>query len=98
MRLHAVLLIETAFSSSAKMRVSSLFRMYSACPKDGSRAAPIQRLNASMQNGEIKVAAGQLIERCGWKGRALGRAAVHARHALVIINNGNACGADILKL
>src|SRR5260363_379925 len=51
-----------------------------------------------LPNGQIKLAAGQLIERCGWKGRALGRAAVHARHALVIINNGNACGADILKL
>lgn len=52
----------------------------------------------TLPDGRIKLAAGQLIERCGWKGRALGRAAVHARHALVIINNGSACGADVLKL
>ncbi len=51
-----------------------------------------------LPNGQVKLAAGQLIERCGWKGRALGHAAVHARHALVIINHGNACGADVLKL
>ena len=43
-------------------------------------------------------AAGWLIDRCGWKGRALGAAAVHDRQALVIVNRGGATGAAVLAL
>lgn len=46
----------------------------------------------------MKLAAGWLIEQCGWKGGQLGRAAVHAQHALVLVNPGAANGADILAL
>ncbi len=46
----------------------------------------------------VKLAAGWLIEQCGWKGRGLGPAAVHAQHALVLINKGGAQGQDILEL
>ncbi|MGI4981888.1 MAG: UDP-N-acetylmuramate dehydrogenase [Janthinobacterium lividum] len=49
-------------------------------------------------DGGVKLAAGWMIDRCGWKGRALGAAAVHARQALVLVNPGTACGADILAL
>jgi len=46
----------------------------------------------------IKVAAAHLIDRAGWKGRSLGRAAVWHRQPLVLINLGGATATDILRL
>ncbi|MBN3850328.1 UDP-N-acetylmuramate dehydrogenase [Paraburkholderia sp. Ac-20342] len=49
-------------------------------------------------DGRVKLAAGWLIDRCGWKGRAMGAAAVHDRQALVLVNRGGASGAQVLAL
>lgn len=49
-------------------------------------------------NGDVKLAAGWLIDRCQLKGQSIGGAAVHRQQALVLINENNATGQDVVSL
>ncbi|MEX8546348.1 MAG: UDP-N-acetylmuramate dehydrogenase [Mucilaginibacter sp.] len=52
----------------------------------------------SAGENQIKLAAGWLIEQCGWKGKVVGQTGTYKNQALVLVNHGNASGAEIFAL
>jgi len=62
------------------------------------KAAYDNLVSFGQADGSYKLAAGWLIDQCGWKGKRAGDVGVHENQALVLVNYGNATGQDILNL
>ncbi|HVL56255.1 MAG TPA: UDP-N-acetylenolpyruvoylglucosamine reductase, partial [Burkholderiaceae bacterium] len=65
--------------------------------RDRFAQLPIHRSGAA-ERGLCKLSAAWMIEQCGWKGHRDGDAGVYSRHALVLVNHGNASGRQLLTL
>ena len=70
----------------------------SAAEKNALVSRYPQLVGYEQADGGYKLAAGWLVDQCGWKGKTSGAAGVSATQALVLINRGGASGQDIALL
>lgn len=73
--------------------VSKLEELRGAYPDIPSYPVP-----DSEDTTRVKLSAGWLIQRSGWKGRSIGRAGIYEKQALVIVNLGGATGAEVMAV
>jgi UDP-N-acetylmuramate dehydrogenase len=57
---------------------------------------PQMPMYPSDREGQVKLAAGWIIDSAGWKGRQIGRVGIHPRQALIVVNLGGATGREIV--
>ena len=84
---------KNVFLEKQKMKV--LLEVYPEMPYFEE---PADAKAMSGKEGNIKVSAAWLIEKCGWKGKRIGNAGVHEKQALVLVNYGGATGEEIKNL
>lgn len=72
--------------------------LVSAAQRNQLLEAHPQLLSHDQPDGRYKLAAGWLIDQCGWKGKDAGAAGVYEKQALVLVNRGTASGQDIVHL
>lgn len=78
-----------------KKQLSALLKTYPGIPYYPAKQYTSSGVPATEL---VKLAAGWLIEQCGWKGFRRGDAGVHANQALVLVNHGTATGKEIYDL
>ena len=78
-----------SFFKNPEISATEYHRLLSEYPDLVSYALP---------GGRYKIPAGWLIERAGWKGKRIGHTGSHARQALVLVNYGEATGAEVWQL
>ncbi len=80
--------------------VGSFFKnpMVDAAQADDLRARFAGLVSYPQPDGRVKLAAGWLIDQCGWKGRWVGPVGVHERQALVLVHHGGGTLDDVLAV
>ena len=70
----------------------------SSMQKEALTARFPQLVSYPQADGSHKLAAGWLVDQCGWKGKTRGAAGVSATQALVLVNRGGASGQEVAQL
>jgi UDP-N-acetylmuramate dehydrogenase len=99
---HAVIEIrQSKLPDPTKIGNAGSFFKNPLVPKSLANQLHIQHPEISIfevNSSESKISAASLIEGCGWKGKIVGNTGTYKNHSLVLVNHGNASGAEIIQL